>query len=320
MKTTKYPKRKNKLSIAIVIATRNRPSSLIGLLESLHKQTYLPQQIIIASSSDKQFQEFERRVVKKVAFASRLVYFFVPHMNKAHSLNAALSKVRTPIGVIAFVDDDCIPPSDWIQKIKEFHELYPEVSILSGQCFSIQQSYLVRSYMAGITHVESRLIIAEYFFGANASVRVEKIPQLKFDERFNRCEDYEFVQRNKQQGAVALMDPSLIVQTTFPQGLVAHGLRLLQTGFYEYLVNEMYNAPAKDLYTPGKRFALLFTVFHLPVMFARSTISYFRRGQSAYLYPGYLLYEAIRVFGMLMALYKYRFQAPFRKRFAASNI
>ena len=99
---------KNKISIAIV--TKNRPVKLRRCLESILKQSMLPDVVIIVDNDTK-------KSAKKVAFSFRknlnLVYMVEPKPGVAQARNRVLVTCKT--FYLGFVDDDCVLDKKWVE-------------------------------------------------------------------------------------------------------------------------------------------------------------------------------------------------------------
>ena len=129
------PKPAARLSLAVLIPTRNRPRDLTIAVRTLLEQTVLPQELIIVDQSPS--DESERQV--RVLFAERaeaaaqvcLRYTLDPGITSlALSRNLALDQNRCAI--FLFLDDDVELEPDFIERLLEGYAEDPEVTGISG--------------------------------------------------------------------------------------------------------------------------------------------------------------------------------------------
>ncbi len=96
-------------TIAVVIATRDRPTMLRGALEALHGLSRPADRVVVVDSAS-----IDPRV-RQVAEGSGAVVVRceVPGLGRAR--NAGLAAVDEEL--VAFTDDDCLPRADWLDQI-----------------------------------------------------------------------------------------------------------------------------------------------------------------------------------------------------------
>jgi glycosyltransferase involved in cell wall biosynthesis len=115
--------------VSAVICTRNRPDKIRNAVESVLANSY-PQfdlTIIDQSTND----ETETIVSQIKQNDSRITY---QRMNKAglsRAYNQAITNTAGPM--IAFTDDDCIVPADWIENIVKAFEEQRDGELMYGQ-------------------------------------------------------------------------------------------------------------------------------------------------------------------------------------------
>jgi len=123
-----------RLSLAVLIPTRNRPRDLTIAVRTLLEQTVLPQELIIVDQSPN--DESERQV--RALFAERaaaaqvcLRYTLDPGITgAAMARNVALDQNRCAI--FLFLDDDVELEPDFIERLLEGYAEEPEVTGISG--------------------------------------------------------------------------------------------------------------------------------------------------------------------------------------------
>lgn len=105
--------------ISVVIATCNRLSMLRNCLSSLERQQYpkdLFEVVVIDDGSTDGTAPFLRAHASRTSL--RLRVFSCPNRGVALARNDGIDKAIS--GIIAFTDDDCILPADWLKRLS-FH-------------------------------------------------------------------------------------------------------------------------------------------------------------------------------------------------------
>ena len=99
-----------KFNITVVIATRNRPSQLVNLLNLIELQTVLPNEIIIIDSSD---------VILSYPSISqiKIKYLHTDQKSTARQRNLGIEQVQKGTDVLFFLDDDTIPDRDYLSQM-----------------------------------------------------------------------------------------------------------------------------------------------------------------------------------------------------------
>lgn len=99
------------MKAAIVICTRNRPDRLSLTLEAISRLDPGTFELLVVDTSDETQRGEVRRCVERFGG----VYLHREHRGLAVSRNAALARLTCEI--VAFLDDDCVPQSDWLTKL-----------------------------------------------------------------------------------------------------------------------------------------------------------------------------------------------------------
>ena len=106
---------KKHIQVSLVIPTYNRIMKLFQLLKSLNQLTPLPDEVIIIDdhSTDqtpellKRWKELNNGISKKIVLKNQ-------NKGPAHSRNIGIELATNKL--VAFVDDDVVIKSDWIEK------------------------------------------------------------------------------------------------------------------------------------------------------------------------------------------------------------
>jgi GT2 family glycosyltransferase len=103
--------------IAVVVPSHDRPLRLRWLLNALEEQTLPPERYEVVVAHDSRDGETEA-VLREHALARAGVLRhlrFDPGPGPAAKRNAAWRAARAPL--VAFTDDDCRPPRDWLERL-----------------------------------------------------------------------------------------------------------------------------------------------------------------------------------------------------------
>jgi len=110
------------------VPTRNRGATIDAALESLKRQDHDSYEVIVVdqSTDDLTRLAFEKIVGDDPRFA------LIPSttVGKSVACNVGLAAVRG--GIVAFTDDDCEAPRDWLDGIERGFASHPEVAMICG--------------------------------------------------------------------------------------------------------------------------------------------------------------------------------------------
>lgn len=119
----------------MVIATRNRQEQLAGALRCLVQQRFPAKKfeilVIDNGSTDLTCDLVHRRKGR----APHLHYFFLPDPNVSAARN--LGAAHAQGNWLAFTDDDCLPPRDWLHHVHRAIQSRPKAVMLGGPIFDV---------------------------------------------------------------------------------------------------------------------------------------------------------------------------------------
>src|SRR3954469_13944522 len=123
----------NQYDLAVVVPTFNRAKQLEPLLERLVSQEPrgVRYEVVIVDNNSK---DDTRQVVEAAARADpeqRLRYVFEPRQGVSYARNTGVEHTTAPL--IAFLDDDGLPGTDWVWAMKRAFDEHPEVDCLGGR-------------------------------------------------------------------------------------------------------------------------------------------------------------------------------------------
>lgn len=114
------------LTCSIVLATRNRLTSVLTFLDSISCQTTLPDQLIIVDSSDKKLTDellFKQKFVTKVFTQTELIY---KHTNPGLTYQRNVGVSLASAEIIHFLDDDTVLDVDYLEQMNKIFIEHPE--------------------------------------------------------------------------------------------------------------------------------------------------------------------------------------------------
>jgi glycosyltransferase involved in cell wall biosynthesis len=196
------------MNLSLVVPTRNRPESCIRLLEAL-----------IAQANNWKFdRELELNVVDDGSDATNRDHLVealsVYPPNKVRLIvrkvaggpsAARNTGIRAARGdILAFLDDDCIPQSGFLDETIRLHRLHPEALVISGNLRSLRNDSISRFwfhyYDSAFNTGKGELYPIHHVSSGHFSIKrrlLERFDPL-FDESLPSREDYDLYLRLKQ--------------------------------------------------------------------------------------------------------------------------
>jgi len=227
------------MDVSAVICTRNRPDLIGTAVASVLANSYPSFDLLVVDQSDD-----DRTGALLGALATnhpnlRYLHTSPPGLSRAYNI-----AVRETSGeLLAFTDDDCVAPPDWIAAIANAFQAEPEADLLYGQV-------LLPPALVDSTDVVPTLPIARpralsrrdgfliYGMGANFAARRRLFGRIGgFDEvlggggPLRSSQDFDFQYRAYLAGATVLLRPEVKVdhygvrtQEQWPATLRAYGI------------------------------------------------------------------------------------------------
>jgi len=145
--------------ISVVIITRNRSKMLEDCLESLIKQTHLPDEIIVVdnastdntkeivalfSSRDPELVEGESRSLnssrraRTIAPTLPIKYILEKKIGIPYARNRGINEAKGSI--LLMLDDDCVADKFWVERMVEAHKNYPKAWAIQGRTYSLPKN------------------------------------------------------------------------------------------------------------------------------------------------------------------------------------
>ncbi|TET81009.1 MAG: glycosyltransferase [Candidatus Heimdallarchaeota archaeon] len=211
-------------SISLIIPTYNNDSTLRACLESIKKQSLVPNEIIIA---DGHSTDDSINIAKE--YDCKIVY--EDRGTRAAACNEALKIAQGDI--IVFTDSDIVADKEWLKNLSEtFNKMDHEVACVAGPHLEYPDESLFGKAVSAIydtifggrwsEQVKSIFDKEERFVqsaaGCNAAYRREAIEEvLPFNESLLTAEDTDINYRLIQKGKKLFFTPSAIIYHQRPQ-------------------------------------------------------------------------------------------------------
>lgn len=202
------------MNFSVIIPAYNRQATLRQCLTALLAQTHPAHEIIVVDDgSTDGTAEMMARDFPTVR------YLWQQNAGPASARNWGIREATGDI--IAFTDDDCLPPSDWLERLADGYRRYPEVAGVGGSLLAsaeVRMQNLLARYEAysvrTLHHAEDEEIVDGFACPAggtnNMAYRAEALRRIGgFDASFPypAGEDADLKRRLAQAGARFLYVP-----------------------------------------------------------------------------------------------------------------
>jgi len=204
-KETAQKKNERKLTVSIVIPTKDRPDELKVTMETVLKQTALDrilELVIVDQSTTDETKRYLEELQKRVPFRIKYVYSNIPSVTRSKNIGLKNSEGD----IVLFLDDDVTLAPDFVEKILEVYEKHPEAIGVGGYLVSTRYGRLYRIYarLFLLPHDDKNrarvlpstfvtypvglkdVIRAEWIPGGCSSFRRAIFKEMLFDENFGR--------------------------------------------------------------------------------------------------------------------------------------
>ncbi len=233
------------MRLSAAICTRNRSDLIARAVASVLANDHPDFDLVVIDQSD---TDATRRALDDLLAAHPNVrYIHTTRVGLSAAYNAAVA--CTSGAIIAFTDDDCVAPVDWLRRIEEALAREPEADLLYGQVLCPAALRGVPGLVPELPIARSRRISRRdgfmiYGMGANFAARRRLFERIGgFDEvlggggPLRSSQDFDFQYRVYQAGLVTLLAPEVKVdhyglrsEADWPKTLTAYGVG--DGGFY----------------------------------------------------------------------------------------
>jgi glucosyl-dolichyl phosphate glucuronosyltransferase len=210
-----------KFDVSVIIPTYNRAGTLAAAIESIRRQVcdgvdY--ELLVVDNNSDDDTRDVVQSFVER---GENVRYLFEKEQGVSHARNTGIDNAGADI--LAFMDDDVIAPPNWISKIKQYFEQYPDILFVGGKVVprwnTSPPAWLTSQHWSPLALVDYG---DEAFFvdpdcpiclvSASLGVRRSAFDRFgTFRTALGRCEDHEFELRVLRAGGKGLYTPDLVM-------------------------------------------------------------------------------------------------------------
>jgi GT2 family glycosyltransferase len=231
-------------TFSVIVPTYNRLDQLRKALEGLFAQQYPVKEIIVVNDGS---TDGTGEYLSQLHAQGKILHVQQSNQGPARARNLGLSLASGDL--IAFTDDDCIPPPDWLLRYSKRFDERPELAGAGGPCRTgdPSNSYAEANDMMANVFKESlngNSVPAMPFLTSNNSAYRKKALERAggFDPRFRvGAEERDLNHRLAQAGEKLEYDPSIVMDHYHR----AKGFRFLKHQFTLGKGSFLYYAAAK---------------------------------------------------------------------------
>ena len=192
--------------ISVVVPTRRSSPDLKGCLESLSTQSKRSSEIIVVFD-----EKSDKNVMMARSFGARIFF------DKHHTIGGAYSKgVEVATGdIIAFIDDDCVAPREWIKRLED--EFEEDIDVVGGEDIIPDDS---TAFQKAAHQIDKARHLKSSIYGkkakgrlraANIAYRKTVFEKENFNPTLKGLQEPEFHHRIFKAGFKVKFDPGLYV-------------------------------------------------------------------------------------------------------------
>ena len=202
--------------VSVLICTRNRPQDLALALPTVLANDYLDYEVIVVDQSDG--RETADVVLSHQNLHPRLRY--VPTETRGLSAARNLAVGLTQGEIIAFTDDDCEAPIDWVTGIVRVFAENPEFGLIFGQVH-MSPEHAGLDVTVPCLYLDTRRVLTRgevFGMGANMAFRRSAWERVGIYDTalgaggvFPGGEDFDFSYRAQRLGLMTVAEPSVVL-------------------------------------------------------------------------------------------------------------
>jgi len=205
--------------VSVVMCTRNRPDLIGTAVKSVLANGYPDFELVVVDQSDDDATGVTVRALSTSHPNLRYVHTPVAGLSRAYNIGIRATSGR----VLAFTDDDCVAPADWIESIARAFASEPEAEMLYGQVLlpaSLKEhpEQVPTLAIGSAERLSKRDGFRIYGMGANFGLRRTLFERIGgFDEilgggaPLRSSQDFDFQYRAYRANSVILLRPEIVV-------------------------------------------------------------------------------------------------------------
>jgi glycosyltransferase involved in cell wall biosynthesis len=203
---------------SVIICTVNRPDLIPAAVRSVLANDHPSFELIILDQSKDDSTE---RALAELIHDGRVRYHRLPRAGLSYAYNQGISLARGML--LAFTDDDCSAPPDWLRSIEQTFEKCPDVDLIYGQTLIAPELADAAGVVPTVRYTSERRLGRGHGFkvggmGANFAMRSGLTDRVGgFDEALGgggplrSSQDFDFLYRVYRANAICLMTPAVWV-------------------------------------------------------------------------------------------------------------
>lgn len=117
------------MQLSAAICTRNRPDLIARAVASVLANDHPDFELVVIDQSDS--DATQRALAALVAAHTNLRYIYTKQVGLSAAYNAAIARMQGEL--LAFTDDDCVAPVDWLRQIEQAFISVPDADLLYGE-------------------------------------------------------------------------------------------------------------------------------------------------------------------------------------------
>jgi glycosyltransferase involved in cell wall biosynthesis len=227
------------MRLSAVICTRNRPDLIGQAVASVLANDYPTFELIVVDQSDT--DATRRALAPFQATHPNFRYLHTTRVGLSAAYNTAIAASRGE--VLAFTDDDCVAPQDWLRRIATTFAREPDVDLIYGQVVCAEElrgreGVVPELWIGQPRRISRRHGFLIYGMGANFAARRRLFEVVGgFDEALGgggplrSSQDFDLQYRVYRAGLVTLLAPEVVVvhygwrsPDDWPKTLLAYGV------------------------------------------------------------------------------------------------
>lgn len=227
------------MRLSAVICTRNRPDLIGQAVASVLANDYPTFELIVVDQSDT--DATRRALAPFQATHPNFRYLHTTRVGLSAAYNTAIAASRGE--VLAFTDDDCVAPQDWLRRIATTFTREPDVDLIYGQVVCAEElrgreGVVPELWIGQPRRISRRHGFLIYGMGANFAARRRLFEVVGgFDEALGgggplrSSQDFDLQYRVYRAGLVTLLAPEVVVvhygwrsPDDWPKTLLAYGV------------------------------------------------------------------------------------------------
>lgn len=206
--------------MSVVMCTVNRPDLIGQAVASVLACAHDSFELIVVDQSS---TSATREVIEALPTDSRLRYLHTTRVGLSSAYNIGIGAARAD--VLAFTDDDCIAPADWLTMIEQAFNEVPDADLLYGTVLAAEEyrnpgEYVPALIMPARTRISKKdRPFFVFGMGANFAARRRLFSIAgEFDEilggggPLRSSQDHDLSYRAYRAGLVTLLEPSVVVE------------------------------------------------------------------------------------------------------------